>query len=147
MLPRAVSRESGSGHDNSSEINRLSVFGGLKRALDPISDRPKRLLRSNLGTYLAVIVLAGKDLLWSDPTTHCGVNLAYVKDQLGHSSIKLTVDVYGHSVPGANRDALDRLPVIRKKVLCTDQGSHRRPGRFSPDLAPLCPLMPSNVTF
>ena len=41
-----------------------------------------------------------------------GENLAYVKEQLGHSSIKLTVDVYGHLVPGANREALDRLPLV-----------------------------------
>ena len=33
----------------------------------------------------------------------------YVKDQLGHSSIKITVDLYGHLVPGANRGAVDRL--------------------------------------
>jgi len=32
-----------------------------------------------------------------------GESLAYVRDQLGHSSIKMTVDVYGHLVPGANR--------------------------------------------
>jgi hypothetical protein len=33
----------------------------------------------------------------------------YVKDQLGHSSIQITVDIYGHLVPGANRGAVDRL--------------------------------------
>ncbi len=33
----------------------------------------------------------------------------YVKDQLGHHSIKVTVDVYGHLVPGANKAAVDRL--------------------------------------
>jgi len=38
--------------------------------------------------------------------------LAYVKEQLGHSSIKMTVDVYGHLVPGANREAVNRLPSI-----------------------------------
>jgi integrase len=38
-----------------------------------------------------------------------GESLAYVRDQLGHSSIQLTVNVYGHLVPGANRDAVDRL--------------------------------------
>jgi integrase len=32
-----------------------------------------------------------------------------VKDQLGHSSIQVTVDVYGHLIPGANRKAVDRL--------------------------------------
>ncbi len=45
-----------------------------------------------------------------------GQSLAYVKDQLGHSSIKLTVDVYGHLVPGANREAVNRLPSLRKST-------------------------------
>lgn len=39
-----------------------------------------------------------------------------MKEQLGHSSIKRTVDVYGHLVPGANREALDRLPVVSSQA-------------------------------
>lgn len=38
-----------------------------------------------------------------------GEPIAYVKEQLGHSSIQVTVDLYGHFVPGANRAAVDRL--------------------------------------
>lgn len=38
-----------------------------------------------------------------------GESLAYVKEQLGHHSISITVDIYGHLVPGANRQAVDRL--------------------------------------
>lgn len=38
-----------------------------------------------------------------------GESLAYVKDQLGHASIRLTVDLYGHLVPGGNRAAVDKL--------------------------------------
>jgi len=38
-----------------------------------------------------------------------GESLAYIRDQLGHSSIKVTVDTYGHLVPGGNRQAVDRL--------------------------------------
>jgi hypothetical protein len=38
-----------------------------------------------------------------------GESLAYVRDQLGHHSIKMTVDVYGHLVPGAHKAAVDRL--------------------------------------
>jgi integrase len=38
-----------------------------------------------------------------------GESLAYVRDQLGHHSIQITVDTYGHLVPGANRQAVDRL--------------------------------------
>ena len=43
-----------------------------------------------------------------------GESVAYIKDQLGHSSIKMTVDVYGHLVPGANRAAVNRLPSFSK---------------------------------
>jgi integrase len=28
---------------------------------------------------------------------------------MGHSSIQVTVDIYGHLIPGANRQAVDRL--------------------------------------
>ena len=38
-----------------------------------------------------------------------GESLVYIKDQLGHHSIKVTVDIYGHLVPGANKSAVDRL--------------------------------------
>jgi integrase len=38
--------------------------------------------------------------------------IGYVKPQLGHSSIQVTVDRYGHFVPGANRSAVDRLAEI-----------------------------------
>jgi len=38
-----------------------------------------------------------------------GESLAYVKEQLGHSSIQVTVDIYGHLIPGANRSAVDKL--------------------------------------
>ena len=32
-----------------------------------------------------------------------GQPVTYVKDQLGHSSISITVDIYGHLIPGSNR--------------------------------------------
>ena len=35
--------------------------------------------------------------------------MTYVRDQMGHSSIKVTVDTYGHLVPGGNRQAVDKL--------------------------------------
>jgi len=38
-----------------------------------------------------------------------GESLAYVRDQMGHASIQITADVYGHLVPGANREAVNRL--------------------------------------
>jgi integrase len=37
-----------------------------------------------------------------------GESVVYVKEQLGHASIQITVDTYGHLIPGANRGAADR---------------------------------------
>ena len=47
--------------------------------------------------------------------------LAYIKDQLGHSSIKLTVDIYGHLEPGANREAVNRLPSLDAPITRTQR--------------------------
>lgn len=38
-----------------------------------------------------------------------GESIYYVKEQMGHASIQMTVDTYGHLVPGSNRDAVNRL--------------------------------------
>jgi integrase len=47
-----------------------------------------------------------------------GESLAYVKEQMGHSSISITVDIYGHLVPGTNRAAVNALddPEWRKSA-------------------------------
>ena len=41
-----------------------------------------------------------------------GEPLKYVSAQLGHSSIRMTADVYGHLEVGSNRAAMDRLPSL-----------------------------------
>jgi len=38
-----------------------------------------------------------------------GESLAYIRDQLGHHSIKVTVGIYGHLAPEGNKEAVDRL--------------------------------------
>jgi hypothetical protein len=38
-----------------------------------------------------------------------GESPTYVKELMGHSSIQVTVDVYGHFIPGKNRGAVERL--------------------------------------
>ena len=37
-----------------------------------------------------------------------GAPITYVKEQMGHSSIQITVDVYGHLIPGADIGWMDR---------------------------------------
>ena len=41
-----------------------------------------------------------------------GASLPYVRDQLGHSSIQVTVDLYGHLAPSANIGWVDGLDAI-----------------------------------
>jgi integrase len=38
-----------------------------------------------------------------------GESPVYVKEQLGHHSIQMTVDIYGHLIPSSNRQAVNRL--------------------------------------
>lgn len=39
-------------------------------------------------------------------------SLAYVKEKMRHHSIQITVDTYGHLIPGANRQAVNRLAAM-----------------------------------
>lgn len=38
-----------------------------------------------------------------------GASIVYVKEQMGHSSIRVTVDTYAHLIPGADVSFIDRL--------------------------------------
>jgi len=44
-----------------------------------------------------------------------GASLAYVKEQMGHSSIQVTVDIYGHLIPGADISCVDQLDIPTQK--------------------------------
>ena len=51
----------------------------------------------------------------------------FIRDQLGHFSIQMTVDIYGHLVPGANRSAVDRLddvPVQRIEIRASKESNY-----------------------
>ena len=46
-----------------------------------------------------------------------GESPVYVKEQLGHHSIKITVDFYGHFIPGASRDSVNKLDELTRTSL------------------------------
>jgi len=48
-----------------------------------------------------------------------GVTPVYVKEQLGHSSIKMTVDIYGHLIPTGNRDMINQLDGVQPNATYT----------------------------
>jgi integrase len=53
-----------------------------------------------------------------------GESLAYVKGQMGHHSIKLTVDTYAHLVPGGNRQAVDKLDGLENTTIRNPDATH-----------------------
>jgi hypothetical protein len=44
----------------------------------------------------------------------------YVQKQMGHKSIQITIDVYGHLIPGENVAWIDTLDKTPQKVTATD---------------------------
>ena len=57
-----------------------------------------------------------------------GESPVYVKEQMGHSSIQVTVDQYGHLIPGGNKQAVDQLDVpVGKPPKNTDSATQPQP--------------------
>ena len=54
-----------------------------------------------------------------------GASIVYVKEQMGHSSIQVTVDTYGHLIPGANVSFVDRLDVDGKGGEKAEEGQQQ----------------------
>ena len=69
-----------------------------------------------------------------------GASIVYVKEQMGHSSIQVTVDTYGYLIPGANLSFVDRLdqvpPEPAEKAETTPQQSARPAQRGEMELTP-----------
>jgi len=88
--------------ENGAPFYSMSFQRIFKRALQKAGLRHVRVhdLRH---TFASLLIQAGE-------------SLAYVKDQLGHHSIKVTVDIYGHLCPEGNKAAVDRLD---DELFCT----------------------------
>ncbi len=56
-----------------------------------------------------------------------GESPVYVKEQLGHSSIQITVDIYGHIIPNSNRDAVNRLDTMQPFAPCAQPQEIKSP--------------------
>ena len=60
-----------------------------------------------------------------------GASIVYVKEQMGHSSIQVTVDTYGHLIPGANACFVHRLAEVSPEK---DEKQKQREMEIPPDL-------------
>src|SRR5262249_59324682 len=56
-----------------------------------------------------------------------GAPIAYVSEQMGHQNIQLTVKLYGHLQPGANRHWMNKLPGALKprRVASSGKQTHK----------------------
>jgi len=64
-----------------------------------------------------------------------GASIVYVKEQMGHSSIQVTVDTYGHLIPGANVAFVDRLDAIALPEPNTSTQQSATPAQLEEDCA------------
>ena len=85
-------------HTKGEYTSQNSIRNIWKRMLRKAKLRDMRLhiIRH---TYASILLSKGKSPV-------------YVKDQLGHASIQMTVDIYGHLIPNSNRDAVNELDEI-----------------------------------
>jgi protein-tyrosine-phosphatase len=83
-----------------------------------------------------------------------GIPDIYVRDQMGHHSIKVTVDIYGHLVPGANKAAVDRLDATSRNPDATGQTNGATGQPVTPrvqmvelrGIEPLTPRLPASCS-
>jgi integrase len=50
-----------------------------------------------------------------------GESPVYVKEQLGHSSINITMDIYGHLIPSSHRQAVNSLDDPQPSATCQNE--------------------------
>jgi integrase len=58
-----------------------------------------------------------------------GVSPVYVMNQLGHHSIEMTVNIYGHWIPSGNQEIINRLDKLAEK--CTQNAPQAHPEKQS----------------
>jgi len=82
-------------HQNSRHMEQNYIRKIFKRILRKAGIRDIRL-HDTRHTFASLLLSNGESPV-------------YVKEQLGHSSIQMTVDVYGHLIPSSNREAVNCL--------------------------------------
>jgi len=91
-LPECVfPNQDGKPHNMTNVRNRIFYRACEKAGLH------RRPLHSTRHTFATLLLQQGESPV-------------YVKEQMGHSSITMTVDTYKHWIPSANRDAVNKLP-------------------------------------
>ena len=114
-----------------------ALQAGLGEPVPCIFHRNRKPMEQNFirRVYKRILVKAGIREMRLHDTRHTyaslllskGASPVYVKEQLGHSSIKITVDIYGHLIPGSNRGAVNQLDSPQKSATYTQPAKTERP--------------------
>jgi integrase len=112
-------------HRNQNPMEQNYIRRIFKRVLTKAGIREMRL-HDIRHTYASLLLSKGE-------------NPVYVKEQLGHSSIKITVDIYGHLIPGSNRGAVNQLDSPQQSATYTQPAKTERPQPI--EIAAFNPLM------
>ncbi len=83
----------------------------LKDPTKPLNAKPLQNAWARLLTQAGLRHVRIHDLRYTYTSSQlqAGKRFQYVKQQLRHSTIRLTVDLYGHLIPGKGRAAVQRL--------------------------------------
>lgn len=102
-----------------TQRKREALMDGTGQIAEVVFHKNKKPLEQNFVRYIFKKILskAGLRNMRIHDIRHSfasillseGESPVYVKDQLGHSSIQITVDCYGHFMPTGNRAAINRL--------------------------------------
>jgi integrase len=89
----------------------LWVFPALRDPSKPLNAKSLQNAWTRLLTQAKLRHLRIHDLrhTYASSQLQAGESIQYIKQQLRHSTIKLTVDLYGHLIPGKGRAAVARL--------------------------------------
>ena len=77
--------------------------------LDPDNLYHRYFLRVLTAAGIRKIRLHGLRHTFGSQLIQAGASLVYVKEQMGHSSIQVTIDIYGHLIPGGDIAFVDKL--------------------------------------
>ncbi len=129
---------------NKREVSSWVFQSGTGGLLDPDNVRHRAFYKVLAKAGLRRIRFHDLRHTYASLLLQQGESPVYVKEQLGHSSISITVDLYGHLIPGGNRQAVDRLDEPVRMPLPEDLNRTQAAPAFD-ELGPNVPQVPDSI--
>ena len=115
-------------NDISDELVFLNPSGGI---LDPDNLYHRYFLPVLAKSGIRKIRLHDLRHTFGSLLIQSGASSVYVKEQMGHSSIQVTVDTYAHLIPSANVSFIDRLDIVPEGKLKSQPVGDANPAQMT----------------